>query len=61
MIQPTTTSIRTQHYFGGLGIMSGGDYGIHLREDAVQFALTVQRRVSIPLMDAVKRELQSME
>ena len=41
--------------------MSGGDYGIHLREDAVQFVLSMQRRVSIPLMDAVKRELQSME
>ena len=44
--------------FGGLGRMSGGDYSIQLREDAVPFALSTPRRVSIPLMDVVKRELQ---
>ena len=47
--------------FGGLGGMSGGDYRIQLREDAVPFALSTPRRVSIPLMDVVKRELQKME
>ena len=47
--------------FGGLGRMSGGDYSIQLREDAVPFALSTPRRVSIPLMDIVKRELQRME
>ena len=47
--------------FGGLGRMSGGDYSIQLREDAVPFALSTPRRVSIPLMDVVKRELQRME
>ena len=47
--------------FGGLGRMSGGDYSIQLREDAVPFALSTQRRVSIPLMDVVKRELRMME
>ena len=47
--------------FGGLGRMSGGDYSIQLREDAVPFALPTPRRVSIPLMDVVKRELQRME
>ena len=47
--------------FGGLGRMSGGDYSIQLREDAVPFALSTPRRVSIPLMDGVKRELQRME
>ena len=47
-----------QKLFGGLGRMSGGDYSIQLREDAVPFALSTPRRVSIPLMDVVKRELQ---
>ena len=47
--------------FGGLGRMSGGDNSIQLREDAVPFALSTPRRVSIPLMDVVKRELQRME
>ena len=47
--------------FGGLGRMSGGDYCIQLREDAVPFVLSTPRRVSIPLMDVVKRELQRME
>ena len=47
--------------FGGLGRMSGGDYNIQLREYAVPFALSTPRRVSIPLMDVIKRELQMME
>ena len=47
--------------FGGLGRMSGGDYRIQLGEDAVPFALSTPRHVSIPLMDVVKRELQMME
>ena len=41
--------------------MSGGDYRIQSREDAVPFALSMPRRVSIPLMDVVKKELQRME
>ena len=47
--------------FGGLGRMSGGDYTIQLHEDAFPFALSTPRRVSISLMDVVKRELQRME
>ena len=47
--------------FGGLGRMSGGDYSIQLREDAVPFALSTPQRVSIPLTDVVKRELHRME
>ena len=47
--------------FGGLGRMSGGDYIIQLREYAVPFALSTPRRVSIPLMEVVKGELQRME
>ena len=47
--------------FGGLGRMSGGDYIIQLREDAVPFALSMPRRLSIHLMDGVKRELHRME
>ena len=41
--------------------MSGGDYSIQLRKDAAPFALTTPRRVSLPLMEVVKRELQRME
>ena len=47
--------------FGGFGRKYGGDYSIQLREDAVPFALSTPQRVSIPLMGAVKRELQGME
>ena len=47
--------------FGGLGRMSGGDYRIQLREHAVPFALSTQRRVSISLIDVVKREVLRME
>ena len=41
--------------------MSGGDYSIQLRKYAAPFALTTPRRVSLPLMEVVKRELQRME
>ena len=47
--------------FDGLGRISGGDYSIQLCEDAVPLALSTPRRVSIPLMDVVKRELQRIE
>ena len=47
--------------FDGLGRMSGGDYSIQLCEDAFPLALSTPRRVSIPLMDVVKRELQRIE
>ena len=40
--------------------MSGADYSIQLREDAVPFAMSTPRRVSIPLMDVVKRDLQRL-
>ena len=52
---------KNPNLFGGLGRMSGGDYSIQLCEDAVPFALSTPRRVSIPLMDVVKMELQIME
>ena len=38
-----------------------GAYHINLRPDATPFALTVPRRVAIPLMEKVKTELQRME
>ena len=47
--------------FGCLGRMSGGDYRIQFRENAAPFEFSTPRRVSIPLMDVVKRELQRME
>lgn len=46
--------------FVGLGRMRG-DYNIQLREGAVPFALSTPRRVSIPLLETVRQELQRME
>ena len=47
--------------FSGLGRISGDDYSIRLREYDVPYALSTPRRVSIHLMDVVKRDLQRME
>ena len=48
------------HIFKGLGCMTGA-YHIRLRDDATPYALTVPRRVAIPLMPKVKSELERME
>ena len=48
------------HLFKGLGRMTGA-YHIDLKQDATPFALTVPRRVAIPLMPKVKSELERME
>ena len=46
--------------FKGLGKLEG-EYSIRLEEGAVLYALSVPRRVAIPLRKAVKEELQRME
>ena len=46
--------------FRGLGKLEG-EYSIKLQEGAKPFALTVPRRVTIPLMKQVKAELTRME
>ena len=46
--------------FRGLGKLEG-EYSIKLQEGAKPFALTVPRRVAIPLMKQVKAELMRME
>lgn len=46
--------------FKGLGKFSG-EYTIQLREDAKPFALTTPRRVAIPQLPSVERELKRME
>ena len=46
--------------FTGLGKMKG-EYRIQLREGAQPFALSTPRRVAIPLMKSVEKELQRME
>ena len=46
--------------FKDLGKLEG-DYTIKLQEDAKPYALTVPRRVAIPLTQSVKDELESME
>ncbi|KAK7884427.1 hypothetical protein WMY93_027550 [Mugilogobius chulae] len=46
--------------FSGLGKMEG-EYKIELKEDAKPFALTTPRRVPLPLLPKVKKELARME
>ena len=46
--------------FHGLGKLQG-EYTIQLQEGAKPFALSTPRRVAIPLLKAVKQELQRME
>ena len=46
--------------FQGLGKLEG-EYSIKLQEGAKPFALTVPRRVAIPLMKQVKDEIERME
>ena len=46
--------------FSGLGCLTE-EYEIQLSKDAVPHALTTPRRVSLPLMEPVKSELQRME
>lgn len=45
------------HLFQGLGCMEG-TYNITLKEGAKPFALTTPRRVALPLLPKVKKELQ---
>ena len=46
--------------FTGLGCLTE-EYEIQLSKDAVPHALTIPRRVPLPLMEPVKSELQRME
>ena len=46
--------------FQGLGKL-GGDYHISLKPGAIPYSLDTPRRVPIPLMKAVKSELDRME
>ena len=46
--------------FQGLGKL-GGDYNIYLKPGATPYSLDTPRRVPIPLMKAVKSELDRME
>ena len=52
--------IRYPNLFRGLGKLNG-EYKIQLEEGAKPFAMTVPRRVAIPLMRPVKDELTRME
>ena len=51
---------RYPNLFTGLGKLDG-EYSIQLEDGAKPFALTVPRRVAIPLMQPVKEELARME
>ena len=46
--------------FTGLGSLEG-EYHIELEPDSVPFSLSNPRRVAIPLMQKVKKELEAME
>ena len=46
--------------FHGLGKMEG-PYKIALKDDAQSFAINVPRRVALPLVDKIKKELRRME
>ena len=46
--------------FTGLGSLEG-EYHIELEPDSVPFSLSTPRRVAIPLMQKVKKELEAME
>ena len=61
-IQDTKESLieRFPSLFSGLGKLEG-EYSIKLQEGARPFALTVPRRVAIPLMQPVQSELERME
>lgn len=59
----TTVEVVKQRFpklFSGLGKMEG-EYKIELKEDAKPFALTTPRRVPLPLLPKVKKELARME
>ena len=51
---------RHPNLFRELGVLSG-EYSISLKEGAKPYALTVPRRVPIPLLPRVKQEIESME
>ena len=46
--------------FSGFGCLTE-EYEIQLTKDAVPYALTTPRRVPLPLMEPVKKELKKME
>lgn len=48
------------HLFQGVGCMEG-TYNVTLKEGAMAFSLTTPRRVALPLLLKVKKELQRME
>nr|XP_050025120.1 uncharacterized protein K02A2.6-like [Dermacentor andersoni] len=56
------TSKATQHaeLFNGLGTLKD-DYNIRLKPDAVSFSRSVPRRIPIPLLEIVRRELHKLE
>ena len=56
----TSDIIDRSQLFSGLGRLKDR-YEIKLRSDAKPFALSVPRRIAVPLLPKVKAELQRME
>ena len=47
--------------FSGLGKLDGCEYKIKLKTSAQPYSVHIPRRVSLPLMDKVKKELQNLQ
>ena len=60
LAQKDAVVLKFPHLFQGLGCMKGA-YNITLNEGAKPFALTTPRRVALPLLPKVRKELQRME
>ena len=56
----TVIKQRYPKLFQGLGKLAG-KYKIRLKEDAKPIALSAPRRIAVPLLPKVKKELQHME
>ena len=59
-ISKETVWTRFPQLFSGLGRLQG-EYDIKLNSDVTPFALSIPRRIPLPLMDQVKAELTRME
>ena len=57
----TNVKEKYPHPFNGLGQMKNQEHDIKVKDDATPFAITVLRRVPIPLLKVTEKELERME
>ena len=60
-VEATNLNAKFPGLFTGLGKLRGPDYVIKLKSEAKPFALSIPRRVPVPLLTKVKEELSRME